>query len=135
MLDISEITDYLYIAAYPSGEYAKDILIRDIRLVINMIWLKPAREYTIDPFRMVTLRTMDNPFFRIPVQTLVKGVKEALPVIADGESVMVYCREGRHRSVAMASCIFFDSATWSDMNFWYSSSSWLSLEPLTFRFW
>ena len=105
MLDISEITDYLYIAAYPSGEYAKDILIRDIRLVINMIWLKPAREYTIDPFRMVTLRTMDNPFFRIPVQTLVKGVKEALPVIADGESVMVYCREGRHRSVAMASCI------------------------------
>lgn len=105
MLDISEITDYLYIAAYPSGEYAKEVLIRDIRLIINMIWLRPAKEFKTDPFRMVTFRTMDTPLVRIPVQTLIKGVKEALPVIADGESVMVYCREGRHRSVAMASCI------------------------------
>jgi hypothetical protein len=105
MLDISEITDYLYIAAYPRGEFAKEVLIRDIRLVINMIWLKPAKEYTMDPFRMVTLRTLDAPFSRIPVEILVKGVKEALPVIANGEAVMVYCREGRHRSVAMASCI------------------------------
>lgn len=105
MLDISKITDYLYIAAYPSGEYAKEVLMQNIHLIINMIWLKPAKEYATDPFRMVTYRTFDNPLMRISVGTLVKGVKEALPVIADGESVMVYCREGRHRSVAMACCI------------------------------
>jgi len=105
MLDISEITDYLYIAAHPSGEYTNEVLVRDIRLVINMIWFKPAEEYTKDPFRMVTYRTFDSPFLRIPVGTLVKGVKEALPVINNGEAVMTYCREGRHRSVAMASCI------------------------------
>jgi protein tyrosine phosphatase (PTP) superfamily phosphohydrolase (DUF442 family) len=105
MLDISEITDYLYIAAHPSGEHAKEVLIRDIRLVINMIWQRPAVEYTKPPFRMVTYRTFDSPFLRIPVGTLVKGVKEALPIIQNGESVMTYCRQGRHRSVAMASCI------------------------------
>ena len=105
MLDISEITDYLYIAAHPSGEYASEVLIHDIRLIINMIWYKPAEEYTKPPFRMVTYRTFDSPIFRIPVGTLVKGVKEALPVIDNGESVMTYCRQGRHRSVAMASCI------------------------------
>jgi protein-tyrosine phosphatase len=33
------------------------------------------------------------------------GVRRALPVIRGGESVMVYCREGKHRSVAMACCI------------------------------
>ena len=54
---------------------------------------------------MVTYRTFDSPFLRIPVGTLVKGVKEALPVIKHGESVMTYCRQGRHRSIAMASCI------------------------------
>ena len=105
MIDISEITDYLYIAAHPDGEYANELLIRDIRLIINMIWFKPAEVYTKPPFRMATYRTFDSPFLRIPVGTLVKGVKEALPVIKNGESVMTYCRQGRHRSVAMASCI------------------------------
>ncbi len=105
MLDISEITDYLYIAAWPKGKYADEVSARDIRLIFNMIWLKPAVEYTKDPFRMVTYRTFDSPLFRISVDILMNGVKEALPVIQDGGSVMIYCREGRHRSVAMATCI------------------------------
>jgi len=28
-----------------------------------------------------------------------------IAVIQDGESVLIYCRQGRHRSVAMAACI------------------------------
>ena len=105
MLDISEITNYLYIAAHPDGRHAEQIAAHNIRLVINMIWFKPAEEYTKPPFRMVTYRTFDSPIFRIPVGTLVKGVEEALTVIEKGEAVMTYCRQGRHRSVAMASCI------------------------------
>ena len=57
------------------------------------------------PFRMLTLRTFDSPWIKIPVGTLRKGVVAALPVIAAGDKVLVYCRQGRHRSVAMASCI------------------------------
>jgi hypothetical protein len=32
-------------------------------------------------------------------------VEAALPVIEDGGRVLVFCEAGRHRSVAMASCI------------------------------
>ena len=41
----------------------------------------------------------------MPMEKLKKGVEAALPVIEEGHSVLVYCREGRHRSVAMACCI------------------------------
>lgn len=34
-----------------------------------------------------------------------KGVEASIPVIAAGESVLVYCRAGRHRSVAMAATV------------------------------
>ncbi|MFO7680063.1 MAG: hypothetical protein R6X34_08430, partial [Chloroflexota bacterium] len=110
----SEITDYLYIAAHPDGEFADELLSRNIRLIINMIWYKPAEILTKPPFRMVTFRTFDSPYLRIPVNTLVKGVKEALPVIEKGEAVLTYCREGRHRSVAMATCILIGTGYAAD---------------------
>lgn len=41
----------------------------------------------------------------MPLNTLYRGVKTALPVIEGGGKVLVHCRVGRHRSVAMACCI------------------------------
>ena len=78
---------------------------RGIRLILNMIFIKPAKVYTQPPFQMVTLRTFDSIFIPIPIYKLMRGAEAALPVIEEGQSVLVYCREGRHRSVAMACCI------------------------------
>lgn len=104
-MDISKITDQLYIAAHPSTEAADMIRDLNVRLILNMIFFRPAEVYRNPPFRMLTLRTFDSIFLPIPIGKLIKGVEAALPVIEKGESVLVYCREGRHRSVAMAAAI------------------------------
>jgi protein-tyrosine phosphatase len=70
-----------------------------------MIFIRPASVYTQPPFRMLTLRTFDFVLLPIPIHKLKKGVEVALPVIQIGESVLIYCRAGRHRSVAMGACI------------------------------
>ncbi len=104
-MDISRITDQLYIAAHPKAEDADAIRDMNVRLILNMIFIRPAEVYRNHPFRMLTLRTFDSIFLPIPLGKLVDGVKAALPVIEDGESVLVYCRKGRHRSVAMAAAV------------------------------
>ena len=104
-LDISQITEYLYVAALPNSEYAGAISNLNVRLVINMIFITPAKVYQEPPFRMLTLRTLDLIFIPIPIRKLDRGVEIALPAIQNGESVLIYCRQGRHRSVAMASSI------------------------------
>jgi protein-tyrosine phosphatase len=41
----------------------------------------------------------------MPMRTLQRGVEAALPVIQAGNAVLVHCRAGVHRSVAMACCV------------------------------
>jgi protein tyrosine phosphatase (PTP) superfamily phosphohydrolase (DUF442 family) len=104
-MDISQITDYLFIAAHPGVEEAQAIEDFNVRLIINMIFHHPAEVYKRPPFRLLTLRTFDSIFLPIPIYMLMRGVETALPIIEAGEGVLIYCREGRHRSVAMASCV------------------------------
>ena len=104
-MDISKITDYLYIAAQPNFADAEEIRDLGIQLIINMIFRPPAKVYTQLPFQMVTLRSFDSVFLPIPIWKLKKGVMSALPVMKEGNSVLVYCRKGRHRSVAMCAAI------------------------------
>ena len=70
-----------------------------------MIFIPPAEVYTQPPFRMLRLRTFDSIFLPIPISKLMEGVEAAIPAMQAGESVLVYCREGRHRSVAMTAAI------------------------------
>ncbi|MES0362077.1 MAG: dual specificity protein phosphatase [Anaerolineales bacterium] len=104
-MDISKITKQLYIAAHPRTEDAIEIRDLNVRLVLNMIFIRPAKVYNQPPFRMLTLRTFDSIFLPIPIGKLKKGVETALPVLEAGNGVLVYCREGRHRSVAMAAAV------------------------------
>jgi hypothetical protein len=105
MLDISKITDQLYIAAHPKSRHSDLIRGYGVTLVLCMIFHPPALVYWRDHFQMLWLPTFDAPQLPMPLSRLVRGVNTALPVIEHGESVMVYCRQGRHRSVAMACCI------------------------------
>ncbi len=104
-MDISKITEYLYIAAHPKADAASTIQDLGVRLIINMIFYRPAEAYKKPPFKLLTLRSFDSVFLPIQLSKLRKGVKTALPFIQNGDSILIYCREGKHRSVAMASCI------------------------------
>jgi hypothetical protein len=105
LLDASAITDALYIAARPRRNHVSGVRGLNINLVISMIWFRPVSELMRPPFRIVRLPTVDNPLFPLPIWMLRRGVEAALPVMSDGGRVLVYCRAGRHRSVAMACCI------------------------------
>lgn len=105
LMDVSQITEQLFIAAHPKAEHADAILGMNVRLILNMIFIRPAEVYRQPPFQMLTLRTFDSIFLPIPIGKLIKGVQAALPVIEDGDGVLVYCREGKHRSVAMAAAV------------------------------
>ena len=104
-MDISKITNQLYIAAHPKAEAAEAIQEMNVRLILNMIFFRPADIYRQPPFQMITLRTFDSIFIPIPINKLLRGAQAALPVLENGYGVLVYCREGRHRSVAMAASI------------------------------
>ena len=104
-LDVSPITDYLYISAWPRADHAADILAMNVRLILSMHWIKPSRALGSAPVRVLWLPTIDNPLMPMPISSLQRGVEAALPVIQDGYRVLVHCRYGIHRSVAMACCV------------------------------
>lgn len=103
--DVSVITDQLYIASRPHARHIESVRGLSVDLVISMIRFAPPPELTQPPFRLLRLPTIDNPLFPIPLPALREGVAAALPVIDAGGRVLVYCRQGRHRSVVMASSI------------------------------
>jgi protein tyrosine phosphatase (PTP) superfamily phosphohydrolase (DUF442 family) len=103
--DISRITDYLYISAWPEGEHVDEIQALNIRLILSMHWLKPSRRLNQPPLRVLWLPTIDTPITPMPIRTLRRGVEAALPVIREGGGVLAHCKAGVHRSVAMASCV------------------------------
>lgn len=103
--DISQITEYLYVSAWPESKHVDEILAKNIRLILSMNWIIPARSLRQVPLHLIWLPTFDSPLTPIPLSVLRRGVRAALPVIQNGYSVLVHCRYGVHRSVAMACCV------------------------------
>jgi hypothetical protein len=105
-MDISRITDSLYVGTTPAQEDFQRLHELGVRLVINMrLLLGQSPSRTLPPMRYVRLRTFDNPLLPIPSAALVRGTRTALEVIAQGGGVYTHCSRGRHRSVAMAAAI------------------------------
>lgn len=102
---VSAITPQLFIAPRPHDRHVEHIRGLDVQLVLSMIGVTPPRALAQPPFRLLRLPVYDNPLLPIPLAVLRRGVDAALPVMASGGKVLVYCRAGRHRSVAMAACI------------------------------
>jgi hypothetical protein len=103
--DISQITDYLCLSSWPEGRHRDEILERNIRLILCMHYRLPERALRRPPLRLVWLPTIDSPLTPIPLSYLQRGAHEALAVIQAGNSVLVHCKYGVHRSVAMACCV------------------------------
>lgn len=105
-MEISKITEYLYIAPRRALEDLDRLDQLDAGLLVSMIALWPPPRLPEDlELEVLWLRTFDFVLLPIPVRTLDRGVKAALPIIQSGRSIVVYCQAGRHRSVAMASAI------------------------------
>ena len=111
---ISQITDYLYISAFPRGEHVEEIVALGVRLVLSMHWMRPTKMLGKPPVKLLWLPTFDNIFLPMPIRTLNKGVQAALPVIEKGEAVLVHCKSGMHRSVAQAACVLISMGFTAD---------------------
>jgi hypothetical protein len=103
--DISAITDQLFIASRPRSRHVEEVRGLGVDLVLSMIWFAPPRALARPPFRLLRLPTFDFPLLPIPLALLRRGVAAAAPVLDQGGRVLVYCAQGRHRSVAMAASI------------------------------
>lgn len=112
--DISQITDYLYISAFPELKYAEEISSLNIQLILTTHWLLPRKVFRQSPFQLLWLPMFDSPLTPIPLALLQRGVLAALPVIQQGGSVLVHCQHGVHRSVAMGCCVLIGKGYTAD---------------------
>jgi protein tyrosine phosphatase (PTP) superfamily phosphohydrolase (DUF442 family) len=103
--EYSQITEQLYVAAWPVGKNFAEIVDLGVRLVINMDWIQPDPKLGEAPLRLLTLKTHDTPLTPLPLDKILTGVRAAAETIAGGAKVMVYCKGGVHRSVVMACCV------------------------------
>jgi dual specificity MAP kinase phosphatase len=106
MFEFSNITDDLFIGITPLVTDYNGLRELGIKLLINMRLMHgPFPDDHPEPIKLLWLRTFDSPLFPIPVSKLMKGAKAALEMIEAGGKVYVHCAGGRHRGVAMGSCI------------------------------
>jgi protein tyrosine phosphatase (PTP) superfamily phosphohydrolase (DUF442 family) len=111
---ISQITDYLYISAFPRGKHVEEIVSLGVRLVLSMHWMRPTKMLGRPPVKLLWLPTFDNIILPMPIRTLNKGVRASLPVIEEGGAVLVHCKSGVHRSVAQAACVLIGTGYTAD---------------------
>ena len=105
-MNFSSITDDLFIGTTPLTEDYQRLRELGVRLIINMRWnhrLRPDKH--AEPLSLLWLRTIDSPFFPIPIHALRRGALAALETIQDGGKVYTHCAAGRHRGVAMGAAV------------------------------
>ena len=106
MIDISKVTDYLYVGSRVGKEHADELKVLKFDLVISMIGQMPPDEiYTLPPFRTLWIKAYDTFLTPISIKKLLVGVEAALPIIQNKGKVLVFCMQGKRRSVAMAAAI------------------------------
>ena len=105
-MDLSRITDDLFIGTTPTTKDYQRLRDLGVRLVINMRWEHRLRPDThAEPLSILWLRTIDSPFFPISIRALQHGALAALKTIRAGEKVYAHCAGGRHRGVAMGAAV------------------------------
>jgi protein-tyrosine phosphatase len=106
MLDISKVTDYLYVGSKVEKEQADELKVFNFNLIISMIGqMAPDKIYTLPPFKILWIKTYDTFFIHISIKKLLMGVDAALPIIQNKGKVLVFCMLGKHRSIAMGAAI------------------------------
>ena len=105
-MDFSPITPELFIGSTPSVNDYDRLRELGVRLVINMRFSRGlAPDPHIPPLNLLWLRTIDSPFFPLPIYKLIQGTRAALETIHSGGKVYSHCAYGRHRGVAMGAAV------------------------------
>ena len=105
-MNFSQITDDLFIGNMPSLRDYDTLRDLGVRLIINMRFSRgPRPDSHQQPISTLWLRSLDNPFFPIPIRKLMRGAQAAIETIRAGGRVYAHCAYGRHRGVAMGACI------------------------------
>ncbi|MEP0807116.1 MAG: dual specificity protein phosphatase family protein [Chloroflexota bacterium] len=105
-MNVSQITDHLFIGGQPSMKDYDRLRELGIRLIINMRFSRgPQPDSHPQPISTLWLPSIDSPFFPISIRKLIRGAQAALETIRAGGGVLAHCAYGRHRSVAMGACI------------------------------
>jgi protein tyrosine phosphatase (PTP) superfamily phosphohydrolase (DUF442 family) len=115
MTDISKVTDYLYVGSSVGKEDADELKVLNFNLIISMIGqMPPDKIYTLPPFSTLWIKTFDSFFTPISIKKLLVGVNAALPIIQNKGKVLVFCKQGKRRSIAMAASILIAMGHTSD---------------------
>lgn len=105
-LDYSQITDSLYIAAWPTKYHREKIVSLGVTMIIATILERTDKELNQPPLTLVHTRGSDVGSRLIyPTSQIMKGVKPAVAAIQNGSKVMVFCKAGKHRSATMTACV------------------------------
>ena len=105
-MNFSAITNDLFIGTTPSAVDYNQLRDLGVRLIINMRFRRgPAPDLHVPPIDLLWLRTIDSPFFPIPIDKLIRGARAALGTIRNGGKVYAHCAGGVHRGAAMGAAI------------------------------
>jgi protein-tyrosine phosphatase len=106
MIDVSKITDSLYVGSRLGHDQVEELKVLKFDLIISMIAQEePHEAFYAPPFKTIWIKAYDTFFTPISIEKLLRGVEAAMPVIRSGGKVLVFCMQGRRRSVTMAAAI------------------------------
>ena len=105
-LDYSQITDDIYIGAWPTKYHRDTIISLGVTLIVATILEHADKELNEPPLRLVHTRAVDfGSRLLYPTGQILKGVEAAVSAINNGHKVLIYCKAGRHRSATMTACV------------------------------
>ena len=77
LLDISQITDSLFISNWPIAKHAPEIASYGIKLIVCTLMERQDKELNQPPLMMIQIRMIDTPLFPLPFAQLRSGVEAA----------------------------------------------------------
>ena len=92
MIDISKVTDNLYVGSRIGKDQLEEMKVLNFNLIISMIGqIAPDEIYNLPPFKTLWIKTYDSFFTPISIRKLLTGIEAALPVIQSNGKVLVFC--------------------------------------------
>ncbi|MCA9395681.1 MAG: dual specificity protein phosphatase family protein [Candidatus Omnitrophica bacterium] len=114
MDDISKITDSIYISSFLDDSRIKNLDLEGFGLIISMIGpTLSGKNLEKSGCKILSVKTHDNFLLPIPMKAIGRGVEAAAEALKSGHKILIYCREGKRRSVTMAACILIANGTGS----------------------
>jgi protein tyrosine phosphatase (PTP) superfamily phosphohydrolase (DUF442 family) len=105
-VDLSRITDSLFIGTTPSSHDYDLLRQLGVTLVINMrVEQRPRPDPHTPPMEVLWLPAFDTPLIPISITSLKRGATAALKAIQQGGKIYVHCQGGIHRGAAMGAAI------------------------------